>query len=77
MFHSSFAPLDRKLRKLLRVDTTRKWREKKRAELRKVDKALHDLLLGCAYTPICSHVGEMRDSVAQAKELLSQAHWGR
>ena len=77
MFHSSLAPLNRELLKLLNVDTTRKWREKKRAELRKVDKALHDLLLGCAYTPIDLHVSTMRESVAQAKELLSQRHWGR
>ncbi len=76
-FVSPYSPLSRRMLKFLNVRTTRKWRERKRAEVRKVEKAINRLQLGCAYTPVYQQVGQMRDAVVQAKSFLAQSEWGR
>ncbi len=72
-----FVPLTRGLLKHLQVDTTRKWKERKRAQLRKIEQALQDLHLGCAFTPAHQQVDMMMVVVKQANKLMSQNEWGR
>lgn len=56
--------------------TIHSWRKHKRAQAKIAKKAIHDLLIGCAYTP-AKNVGMMHQMIDEVVEQLSIKQWGR
>ena len=60
------------------VRTSRQWKAKKRAELKKLQKAFFDYRLGCAWCPdyLENHVDEIRKHLDDMEVSHSRKNWG-
>lgn len=56
---------------------TREWRQRKRAEMKAVERAVDKFLFGAAYTPISKDYSDFFSKVKEFRSKLSVKQWGR
>ena len=58
--------------------TTRRWKARKRRELKAVLRAFSAFRIGCAYTPMKDgEVGAVEDLLRRMQQRVSAKEWGR
>jgi hypothetical protein len=59
-------------------ETFRQFKDRKRREARAVEKAAHDLLLGCAMSNLRDgEISQLLNTARDIRRKLSRASWGR
>lgn len=69
--------LSEETKRLLGVKNDHEWRDKKRAQARKLELAAWEFYTGIAYSPAWDESREILDLVREAKQKLSVDHWGK
>lgn len=59
-----------------RYPSLRAFKAQKRRDAKAAEKALHDLLVGCAFTP-SRNVGLLLEQVQEIRKRFSVKEWGR